>query len=179
MFCNHRCYQSFLAFNSIKKVEQRKEFEACSSSGSFHMARGHRKRLFLQRGLQLVKELWCLKERWFVSHTELCLQLKTGFLTLKDVMLTALLKPIMGGLDPECLASSGAWCIAPSIQLELALLHWCWPLQGGALIYTGYKIASKYNSFGIRKMLTYCSCICLRLFSEQWMLQKVYSFILY
>lgn len=112
-------------------------------------------------------------------HTELCLQLKTGFLTLKDVRLTALLKPIMRDLDLECLASSGAWCLTPSIQLELALLHWCWPLQGDALIYTGYKIPSKYNSFRIRKILTYCSCICLRLFSEQWMLQKVSRFILY
>jgi len=58
-----------------------------------------------------------------VSQTELCLQLKNGFLTLKDVMLTALLKPIMRDQDPECLASSRAWCLAPSIQLELALLH--------------------------------------------------------
>lgn len=58
----------------------------------------------------------------FVSHTELCLQLKTGFLTLKDVTLTALLKPMVRDVGPECLASSGAWCFTPSVQVELALL---------------------------------------------------------
>lgn len=100
-------------------------------------------------------------------HIELSLELKTEFLMLKDVMLTALLKPVMRDLDAECLASCGAWCLAPSRQLELALLHGCWPLQGDALIYTGYKISSQYNSFGIRKILTYCSSVCLRLFSEQ------------
>lgn len=56
-------------------------------------------------------------------HTEFCLQLKTGFLTLKDVMRTVLLKPVTRDLDLEWLASSGAWCSAPALQLELALLR--------------------------------------------------------
>lgn len=43
-----------------------------------------------------------------MSHTDLCLQLKTGLLTVKGAMLTALLKPIMRDLDPESLANSGA-----------------------------------------------------------------------
>lgn len=131
-------------------MEQQKEFEDCFSSGLFHMARGHRKRLFLQKRLWFVREVW-LPYGEMICVTELCLQLKTGFLPLKVVMWMALLEPILRYLDPECLARLEAWCLVPSMQLKLAPLCWCWPLQGDALIYTGYKIASKHCSFGIKR----------------------------
>lgn len=113
------------------------------------MARGHRKRLFLQRRLWLVREVWLPKGQT-ICVTGLCLQLKTGFLPLKVVMWMSLLKAILRDLYPERLAGRGAWCLVPSVQLELAPLSWCWPLQGDALIYPGYKIASKHRSCGIK-----------------------------
>lgn len=121
MFCNHRCYQSFLAFNSIKEMEKQKEFEGCFSSGSLQVAQVCRKRLFLSKKAATSEGGMITLSRCDLSHIQSCICRWTlDFSHWR--MITALLKPMMRDLGSECSATSGPCCSAPSIQLELTLV---------------------------------------------------------
>lgn len=76
-----------------------------------------------------------------MSHTEVCLQLKTGFLTLKDVMLTSLLKPVMKDLHPDCFCKFLVLSVIYTSGVGMAPLMLAF--SGDALIFPGYKIPSK------------------------------------
>lgn len=148
MFCNHRCYHSFLAFNSIKEMEKQKEFEGCFSSGSLQVAQVCRKRLFLSKKAATSEGGMITLSRCDLSHIQSCVCTWTLYFSHWR-MITALLNLLW---EIWALNAQQVLGLAAQHHLYSWSWHWYWPLQGDALIYTGYKISSEYSSFRIRKI---------------------------